>query len=368
MELFISRNDLTKQETRSRAFTWIFRAAAAGTLILYIILCLTIRTVNARAVTWTMIVSMTLLGWFCIGFYMHTVRPARARTGHLKMLLSGKTEEFEGVLRLSGPSVQVPKSIRIRRIALEGEPGPNPTEEPELKRLNLDEELMGRMPPEGSRIRVRAVNEYITGVEVLAEGSGETGKSGQRGTARRIWGKLSALIIPFILWTMAVVIIGGFIFSRITDTDPRHKIVIYADCDIRNGAELADLLERQLGDPIRMVKVRSFTYDLFSTAGIEKADLYIVSASKAVDLRSWFAPLPENLQDREGLLMLGGKPCGIPVYAPDAAEGAIREYLDYDHRETYYLVFSAASQHYSGNEGSADDRAADAAAALLEIP
>lgn len=368
MELFISRNDLTKQETRARACTWIFRAAAAGTLILYIILCLIIRTANAQAVTWTMIISMTLLGWFCIGFYMHAVRPARARAEHLKMLLSGKTEEYEGVLRLSGLSVQVPKSIRIRRIALEGEPGPNPTEEPERKRLNLDEDLMGRMPPDGSRVRVRAVNEYLTGVEVLAEGSGETGKSGQQGAARRIWRRVSALIIPYILWTMAVVIIGGFIFSRITDTDPQHKIVIYADCDIRNGAELADLLERQLGDPIRMVKVRSFTHDLFGSTEIQDADLYIVSASKAERLRPWFRPLPDDFRDRENLLMLDGEPYGIPVYDPDSADGALCAYLDYAYRGTYYLVFSASSLHLSGNEGSVDNRAADAAAALLEIP
>ena len=253
-------------------------------------------------------------------------------------------------------------------MTLEGEERPNPAEEPEIKRLNLDEHLAGRMPADGSRVRVQAVNEYITGLEVLAEGSGESEKAGRGGAFRQAWRKISALVIPFILWTMGVVIIGGFVFTRITDTDAQHKIVIYADCDIRDGAKLADLLEQQLGDPIRMVKVRPFTYDLFGSAGIQKADLYIVSAPKAEELRSWFAPLPEEMRNGGNLLILDGEVYGIPVYSPDTTAGAARAYLDYGRRETYYLVLSAASLHLEGNEGATDNRAAEAAAALLEIP
>ncbi len=368
MESFISRQELAKLQNRSRTGTWVFRGLAAGTLALFIILCLIIRTANARTVTWAMFISMTLLGWLCIGLYMNMVRPARAKAGHLEMLLSGEPEEYEGILRMTGRPVQVPKSIRVRRVTLEGEQGPNPTEEPEKKRLNLDESMAGRMPAEGSRVRVRAVNDYITGLEVLEEGGSAAGKAGRKGLFRQTWRKVSALIIPFILWTMAVVIIGGFIFSRITDTDPMHKITIYADCDIGDGAKLADLLEQQLGEPIRMVKVRPFTYDLFGTTGIEQADLYIVSASKVVKLRSWFVPLPEDMRNRDDLLKLGGEPYGIPVYSPDTDDGAAQTYLDYDRGETYYLVFSAASTHLDGNEKATDNRAAEAAAVLLEIP
>ena len=147
-----------------------------------------------------------------------------------------------------------------------------------------------------------------------------------------------------------------------------HKITIYVDCDIRDGAGLADLLEQRLGDPVRMVKVRPFTYDLFGTAGIEQADLYIVSASKVVKLRSWFVPLPEDMRNRDSLLKLGGEPYGIPVYSPDTEGGAAQAYLDYDRGETYYLIFSAASTHLDGNEGATDTRAEEAAAALLELP
>ncbi len=368
MESFVSRQEQAKWQNRFRISTWVFRSAAAGTLALFIIFCLVIRTANARAITWTMLISMTLLGWFCIGFHMNVVRPARAEERHLDMLLNGEPEEFEGILRMAGRPVQIPKSIRILRITLEGEESLNPAEIPQKKRLNLDERLAGRMPAEGSRIRVQAVNDYITGLEVLEEGGGAPGETRANGMFRQIRRKAAGLVIPFILWTMAVVIIGGFIFSRITDTDPAHKITIYADCDIRDGAALADLLEQQLDDPVRMVKVRPFTYDLYGTEDIRKADLYIVSAAKAEEIRPWLAPLPENMRDQEDLLVLDDEPYGIPVYMTGIPGGSMRTYLDYDCGETYYLAFSAASLHLSGNEGATDDRAAETAEVLLDIP
>ena len=369
MELFTSREKLAKLQKRSRVFTWIFRGLAAGMLTLFVILCLVIRTVNAGPVTRAMVASMTLLGWAGIALYTLGVRPARAKAAHEAMLTSAEAETCEGILRLSGGVIQVPKSIRVLRITLEGEESPNPAEEPERKRLNLDESLTDRMPPEGSRVRVQAVNDYITGLEVLEEGTGESGKTRRSGSFRRTWGKISALFIPFILWTMAVVIIGGFIFSRITDTDPQHKIVIYADCEIRGSAELADLLEQQLDDPIRMVKIRPFTYDMmFGSSEIQNGDLYIVSAAKAEGLRGWFVPLPENMRDMDNLLVMEGIPYGIPVYSRETRDYTAAAYFDYDPRETYYLVFSAASTHLAGNDGATDNRAAEAADALLEIP
>ena len=368
MESFVSRQETAKLQKRSRISTWVIRGLAVGMVLLFVSLCLIIRTANAGAVTWTMIISMTLLGWSAIALYVLWVLPARARAEHLAMLTSGETVTYEGTLHMSEQPVQVPKSIRVRAVTLEGDESPNPAEEPERKRLYLDEGMAGLMPPEGSRIRVRTVNDYITGLEVLAQGDGTPGRAGGKGTFRRIWHKIAILFIPYILWTMAVVIIGGFIFSRITDTDPAHKIVIYADCEIRNNAELADRLERQLSEPIRMVKVRPFTYDMFGSTEIQSGDLYIVSLTKAEDLRAWFVPLPEELRDEENLLILDGVPYGIPVYSRETRDYIATTYLDYEPGETYYLVFSAASSHLAGNDGATDNRTMEAAAALLEMP
>ena len=367
MESFISRQELAEQQHRFRFSAWVFRGLAMAMLAGFIVMCLVIRTANERTVTGAMILSMTLAGWACIAVYRLRVRPARAKAGHLEMLLTGETEEYEGILHLSGRTIQVPKSIRVRRVTLEGDPKPNPAEEPDRKSLNVDDSLAGRMPSEGSRVRVQAVNDYITGLEVLSAGGGSAGKAAGAGRARQALRQVSALVIPFILWTMAVVIVGGFIFTRIMDTDAGHKIVIYADCEVRNGPELADRLERQLGDPVRMVKVRPFTYDMFGSTEIQEGDLYIVSAGKAEDLRAWFVPLPEDMRAGENMLVLDGVPYGVPAYCRETWDEAAGAYFDYEPKETYYLVFSAASLHLEGNEGATDNRAAEAAKMLLEI-
>ena len=370
MESFISRQELAKTRNRSRTSAWVFRGLAAGTLILFIILCLMTRTANARILLWIMLISMTLLGWTGIVMYTGWVCPARAKARHLELLQSGETEEHEGILRLSETPVRIPKSVWIRRVTLEGETPLNPAEEPEKIRLNLEERLADRMPADGSRIRVQSVHGYITAMEVLAEESAESGKtgSGVRTRIRRIRRCISGMVPPFILWAMAVVILGGFVFNLITDTDSGHKIVIYADCDVRNGAELADRLERQLPDPVRMVKVHPFDYEMFGTGGIQTADLYIIPASRAEELSGSFVPLPEEMREEEGLLMIGDEPYGIPVYRPDIPDGVASAYFSYDPSESYYLVFSASSLHLSGNEGATDNRAAEAAALLLDMP
>lgn len=370
MEPLIDRQDLIRQGRSARTGLLVFRILAAVTLILFVILCLMTRTANARTMLWIMLISMTLLGWIGIVLYTGWVRPARAKARHLELLQSGETEVHEGILRLSETPVRIPRSVWIRRVTLEGETPQNPAEEPEKIRLNLEERLADRMPADGSRICVQSVHGYITAMEVLAEGSAESGKtgSGARTRFRRIRRCISGMVPPFVLWAMAVVILGGFVFNLITDTDSGHKIVIYADCDVRNGAELADRLERQLSDPIRMVKVHPFDYEMFGTGGIQTADMYIIPASRAEELSGSLVPLPEEMREEEDLLMISDEPYGIPVYRPDIPDGAASTYFTYDSSEAYYLVFSAASLHLSGNEEATDNRAAEAAALLLDIP
>ena len=364
MESLIDRQEPAKQQKSFRTGTLVFRMLAAATLALFVVLCLLTRTANARTMLWIMFVSMTLLGWTGIVMYAGWVRPARAKARHLETLLSGEPAEHEGVLRLADRPVQIPKSVRVRRVTLEGEAPVNPAEEPEKIRLNLDENLTCRMPADGSRIRVQAVHGYITAMEVLEEENSPPEKQGTRvfSGIRRIWHRISAMIPLFVLWAMAVVILGGFVFNLITDTDSGHKIVIYADCDVRNGAELADRLERQLSDPIRMVKIHPFDYEMFETGGIRNADLYIIPAFRADELSMLFVPLPEEMREGEDLLTIGDEPYGIPIC------GAASAYFAYDPAETYYLVFSAASLHLSGNGGASDNRAAEAAEALLSVP
>ena len=70
----------------------------------------------------------------------------------------------------------------------------------------------------------------------------------------------------------------------------------------------------------------------------------------------------------EDLLLLDGEPYGICVFDPAEAIRTAERYFEYDDGERYYLFFSGSSLHTAGNEDAADNRAEDAARALLEIP
>lgn len=47
---------------------------------------------------------------------------------------------------------------------------------------------------------------------------------------------------------------------------------------------------------IRMVKVRSFSYYMFSSQELAEGDLYIVKESEVPEYIRWFASVPEELQ------------------------------------------------------------------------
>ena len=341
MEAFVSQTLLAEQKARARRSTFVFRLFAAGMLAVFVTMCLLTRTANARAMFIAMLASMIPAGIVCILVYCLRVRPDRAAVKHTKMLLDGETENAEGVLRFPGGPVQIPGSVRVLPVVLQdGE---------ETRRLYLDEAFAGRMPEEGSRIRVRTVNRYITGAEVISGNETAPERNGQSKKKQNIVRRALSLFPAFVLWTMITVVFGGFVFNRITDTAPEHKVVIYADCTVTDGAVLADMLESALTAPVRMVKIHPCDYAMFGSEAIRNADLYIIPASHAAEYSEWLVP------------------DGIPVYRPDGSVCVASAYFGYDPDEEYDLYYGSASLHTSGNEGAADNQAADVAQKLLEI-
>ena len=141
MEWFLTETELSAWKTREKRLTAAFRILVCLTLIIFIVLCL-------------------LLGWICITVYVLGVKEARTQSGHLDMLQKGEKEFRTGRLTLTRDSIQIPKSIRIRKVLLdsgEGDPA----------RLNLDERWVSRLPRDGSLVRLALVHSYIAGVETL---------------------------------------------------------------------------------------------------------------------------------------------------------------------------------------------------------
>ena len=352
MQSFISSRELAMRQKRNRTHRIVFIVLCSLTLLVYIAECLLTNTRNTAVMLRVSWISLFLLGGACILFFWYVLRPSKQKEILLESLLSREPDILEGLFFLTGDAIQIPKSVRIRIVRLDtGE---------DSVHLHLNEEWLRCAPPDGTPVRLQAVGKFITGIEIPEEPA--PGKAASRSPSpvlRFLW-KAAAFIPPLMLWIMFVLIFGGFVFNQITDTSPRYKITVYADCEVSSAAELAASLEEQLPAPVRMVKVHPFSYAMFGADTIRSADLFIVPASRAEEYRDWFRDVPEDLAFLSVPVLRDG-PAGIPV------SGAAASYFVYDPDEIYYLFFGKQSLHLPGNEGAEDHLAADAARLLLGI-
>ncbi len=183
-------------------------------------------------------------------------------------------------------------------------------------------------------------------------------------TLKKLWNLLPAML----LWLMISVFLWGFVFARLTDTQPENKLTLFVDAKVPQATRLAVQLEDNLLDEtIQMVKVHPFTYAMVNGQGLRQADVYIVRASHVEEYRDWFAPLPEALaadQPEENLLLLDGTPCGLRLYDAATQTGSNLWAIQYQDPalpdEDYYLFIGAASVHLE------DGKAVQLAQSLLK--
>ena len=96
MEWFLTETELSAWKTREKRLTAAFRILVCLTLIVFIVLCLLVRTENAQTMHAVILAVTALLGWICITVYVLGVKEARTQSGHLDMLQKGE--------RSSGPA------------------------------------------------------------------------------------------------------------------------------------------------------------------------------------------------------------------------------------------------------------------------
>ena len=186
-------------------------------------------------------------------------------------------------------------------------------------------------------------------------------------TVKRVF----SLVPLLLLWLMLCVLVWGFVFTRITDTAPENKIVLWVNAPVPRATEMAVQLEEKLAGRIKMVQVRPFGYALMGADSIKSADLYIVRAADVDTYRDWFAPLPAALQE-ECTLSREGVPLGITVFSAADSFGVAEEYIEYEtpqeNAQNYYLLVGASSLHNPEAENAVDGLAVDAARLLLNMP
>lgn len=321
MELFCNDAELKRREEREKRCSAAFLILAGCTLAVFIILCTQVRTDNASAMHLALILSTAVLGWGCILLYMLGVKESRTQLGHLKMLREGEKEILEGRLTVTDESIQIPKSIRIRKILLD-------TGEEEKLRLNLDEAWVSRMPPEGSLVRLTMAHSYVAGIEVPERAEGPAPKTGKDKLR-----KAGALIPLLGIWALAAVFVSSFVFYQITDTDPSHKITVYIDGQVRNETALAVRMEKELKGRVRMVQVHPFKYFMFGEDVLRSGDVLIIPDSHMEEYAEWVAPGEE----------------GRVVFDPETGMAVAGEYVVYtpeeEAPETWRLYLGVLSPH-----------------------
>ena len=161
MIFFYSQAEALRVERRAKISLYVSFALVLSALIACVVLCTRVNTGNAAAMLYTVIGVFTLAGWVAILLLRLVYFPSAAAGRHMKSILGGEEEEGEGSLSLSPAAFQIPKGILARKVSLavEGE------EEP--RKLNIDARLVKKLPPNGTRVRVRTVRKFITAIEVL---------------------------------------------------------------------------------------------------------------------------------------------------------------------------------------------------------
>ena len=328
MKSFLTEEAVLEGQRKARRCRYLLAGLAAGTLVLFIVICLMTRTGNARAMLTVSWISLILLGWGMIAFRMFAEEPARAEERHLAGLAGCAREIHEGRMTLEEDAFRIPKSVRVCKVRLETEDG--------MLSLNLNERLRDAVPGDGALVRVETAHKFITGIEVLEPGKERPSRQ-KASRVKTVLRALGRFFPPALIWAMLVPIVTGFVFARMTDTDPAHKITLYADCEVMNAAELAEKLEKGMDGAVRMVKVHPFSYALFGSEQLKNADLYIVPDSRKADYGEWFSAS-------------GGMPDGgLTVYDPESGLVTAGAYFLYTPEgsipEKYRLYIGSRSPH-----------------------
>lgn len=172
-----------------------------------------------------------------------------------------------------------------------------------------------------------------------------------------------SLIPALVLWLMLSVLVWGFVFTRITDTDAAHKITLFIDTQVTDATALAVKLEEHLSGNIRMVKVHPFTYAMLDGEQLKAADLFIIRADHMETYGDWLTLLPEEITEDDVR--------GVQAYDAETQSGIASDCINYrplgEPDMDYYLCFGSQSRHNSSLENAVDNAALDAAKLLLNL-
>lgn len=157
------------------------------------------------------------------------------------------------------------------------------------------------------------------------------------------------LVPMMLLWLVLSVIGWGFVFTRITTYAPEEKMALYVDGEVPGQKALAQLLDEEKAEGIRMVDVRPFSYAMFGGDELRNADLFILPVQNAGQYLECFAPWPDAMEQEGEFFSFEGVAYGRKVYDAATGEGVAKAYIAYENHlyasQDYYLFFGNQSRH-----------------------
>ena len=169
---------------------------------------------------------------------------------------------------------------------------------------------------------------------------------GAAGKALKVLSNILHQLHMYAIWIILSAIIVSFAFNQTTDTVPGKKVEIYADAAALDAPHLETLLDVELPEGIKMVKVRQIDYELFGLSDPAAVDIYLIPESSIEEHLEFLAPLGE-FYDAQSIpsdaWQSGGAAYGL--LALPAGGLPSTGYLTLSSSEAYYICFGANGLH-----------------------
>ncbi len=343
-----SRETLERLARKNRIRTAVTAALACAVLVVCVVLCAGIRTLNAEEMHKRIVAVSALGGWIVLALWLNAALAGRREEEHQRHMLDGERECDEGVVTVTEQLLRIPKSAPLLRAELrDGE---------RIRRLSVSPKKAALLGPTPRRMRIWTVFGSIVawapcsgGDEPLPNPSAgaELGKRIRHALIRdRIRRGLSRMPV-YILWLLFSVVLWSWIVGLRTDTASEKKVTLYLDVPAVEDAALSAALEEALPAGLKMVKARSFSYVLFQQDALRYTDLYVLPASEMAGFAGDLLAL--DVPAADGAWTLDGTVYGLRCYHAASGVGAAASYVRYlpadKAPEDYYICIYKDSPH-----------------------
>ena len=152
-----TRESLERQRRTNRILSWVLLLLSALFLTVCILLCTRVTTLNAACMEKAVIVTAVAGGWLVLALALNLWIPGRREAEHAAHVADADREAVSGTVIIGKERVQIPASIRVRKVSVETESG--------SRQLFLNESKRRQFPKTPVSMTLYTAGRYIVGFE-----------------------------------------------------------------------------------------------------------------------------------------------------------------------------------------------------------